>query len=290
MNDAALEPRAGGERLAGPLVAAGVRPGPGQTPPRAQHRRPRREPRKNSDLFIAALSALFRRYRRLHVIVDNFGIHTSKRTRAFVETTAGRLVLHFLPPYAPSTIGSNASGSRSTTTSPATMVRHHRRTRQGSGRLPRGSLPVPGFHRKPEARVQLARCRFRNGYLVPPARSPATYDRASARLRGAPLGRIQLCFSSGLHPAPHPSVRFVGRHEDAHHHSSRCTSPACCPCGRRAPSWSSPFRAGCAQTQGAQSQGVRQPTTGPLAWNRHRGRAGRERSVLTKPLSRGVLL
>ncbi|WP_437568700.1 IS630 family transposase [Sorangium sp. So ce542] len=60
--------------------------------------------RKSSDLFIAALAALlrrYRRYRRLHVIVDNFGIHTSKRTRAFVETTGGKLVLHFLPPYAP---------------------------------------------------------------------------------------------------------------------------------------------------------------------------------------------
>ncbi|MGK3981579.1 IS630 family transposase [Sorangium sp. So ce136] len=60
--------------------------------------------RKSSDLFIAALAALlrrYRRYRRLHVIVDNFGIHTSKKTRAFVETTGGKLVLHFLPPYAP---------------------------------------------------------------------------------------------------------------------------------------------------------------------------------------------
>ena len=60
--------------------------------------------RKSSDLFIAALAALlrrYRRYRRLHVIVDNFGIHTSKRTRAFVESTGGKLVLHFLPPYAP---------------------------------------------------------------------------------------------------------------------------------------------------------------------------------------------
>ncbi|WP_338091924.1 IS630 family transposase [Sorangium cellulosum] len=60
--------------------------------------------RKSSDLFIAALAALlrrYRRYRRLHVIVDNFGIHMSKKTRAFVEATGGKLVLHFLPPYAP---------------------------------------------------------------------------------------------------------------------------------------------------------------------------------------------
>lgn len=60
--------------------------------------------RKSSDLFIAALTALlrrYRRYRRLHVIVDNFSIHTSERTRAFVEAAGGKLVLHFLPPYAP---------------------------------------------------------------------------------------------------------------------------------------------------------------------------------------------
>ncbi|WP_437731810.1 IS630 family transposase [Sorangium sp. So ce1335] len=60
--------------------------------------------RKSSDLFIAALATLlrrYRRYRRLHVIVDNFGIHTSKKTRAFVEAAGGKLVLHFLPPYAP---------------------------------------------------------------------------------------------------------------------------------------------------------------------------------------------
>ncbi|WP_437589745.1 transposase [Sorangium sp. So ce1000] len=55
-------------------------------------------------MFIAAMAALlrrYRRYRRLHVIVDNFGIHTSKKTRAFVEATDGKLMLHFLPPYAP---------------------------------------------------------------------------------------------------------------------------------------------------------------------------------------------
>ncbi|XXS80788.1 IS630 family transposase [Sorangium sp. So ce176] len=60
--------------------------------------------RKSSDLFIAALAALlrrYRRYRRLHVIVDNFGIHTSKKTRALVEATEGKRMLHFLPPYSP---------------------------------------------------------------------------------------------------------------------------------------------------------------------------------------------
>jgi transposase len=58
---------------------------------------------KNSDLFVELLRALARAYpaaRRIHVIVDNFGIHTSLATRRALEEL-GRVVLHFLPPYTP---------------------------------------------------------------------------------------------------------------------------------------------------------------------------------------------
>ncbi|XXY33847.1 IS630 family transposase [Sorangium sp. So ce233] len=80
--------------------------------------------RKSSDLFIAALAALLRRcrrYRRLHVIVDNFGIHTSKRTRAFVEAREASSCCTSCRRTRPSTTASNESGSRSTTMSPATI-------------------------------------------------------------------------------------------------------------------------------------------------------------------------
>lgn len=60
--------------------------------------------RKNSDLFVAQLRDLVRRYRayrRIHLIVDNYCIHDSRRTRAAVTMLGGKVVLHFLPPYCP---------------------------------------------------------------------------------------------------------------------------------------------------------------------------------------------
>jgi transposase len=60
--------------------------------------------RKNSDLFVALLHELcrrFRRYRRVHVILDNYGIHHSKKTLGAVQALRGRIVLHFLPTYSP---------------------------------------------------------------------------------------------------------------------------------------------------------------------------------------------
>jgi hypothetical protein len=59
--------------------------------------------RKNSDLFMALLGRLHRAHpdaRRVHLILDNYGIHTSKKTRAFLAGHP-RLKLHFLPPYSP---------------------------------------------------------------------------------------------------------------------------------------------------------------------------------------------
>jgi transposase len=59
--------------------------------------------RKTSGLFITLLEALLRRHPdfRIHLILDNYVIHSSRQTRAFVEGTNGRIVLHFLPPYCP---------------------------------------------------------------------------------------------------------------------------------------------------------------------------------------------
>jgi transposase len=60
--------------------------------------------RKRSQLFIDLLDAIARRYRRcrrIHLILDNYSIHTSKITRAALERHGGRVVLHFLPPFCP---------------------------------------------------------------------------------------------------------------------------------------------------------------------------------------------
>ena len=60
--------------------------------------------RKNSDLFIALVDELCRRYRRarrVHLVLDNFIIHKSKRTLRRLASLGGRVVLHFLPPYSP---------------------------------------------------------------------------------------------------------------------------------------------------------------------------------------------
>lgn len=60
--------------------------------------------RKTSALFINLLWRLasrYRRYRRIHVIVDNYIIHKSKITQRAVEAFKRKVVLHFLPPYCP---------------------------------------------------------------------------------------------------------------------------------------------------------------------------------------------
>jgi len=58
---------------------------------------------KDSDLFIAMLEKLDRRYPQakcIHVILDNYGIHKSHKTRSALQQMP-RIVLHFLPPYCP---------------------------------------------------------------------------------------------------------------------------------------------------------------------------------------------
>lgn len=59
--------------------------------------------RKHSGLFIALLRKLLKRHadtKRVHMILDNYTIHSSAKTRRFVESEP-RLRLHFLPPYSP---------------------------------------------------------------------------------------------------------------------------------------------------------------------------------------------
>lgn len=59
---------------------------------------------KCSALFIKLLFKLLADHpsaRRVHLILDNYGIHTSKRSQQAVAQFGGRLVLHFLPPYTP---------------------------------------------------------------------------------------------------------------------------------------------------------------------------------------------
>lgn len=68
-------------------------------------------PSKRSELFIELLKELRNRYRSakiLHLIVDNYIIHTSKITTEYIETTkrteeseSPEIKLHFLPPYSP---------------------------------------------------------------------------------------------------------------------------------------------------------------------------------------------
>jgi transposase len=61
--------------------------------------------RKNSLLFVAALKRLateaYPEAKVVHVVLDNYGIHTSKISQAAVADLGGRVVLHFLPPYCP---------------------------------------------------------------------------------------------------------------------------------------------------------------------------------------------
>lgn len=63
-----------------------------------------RSDRKNSDLFLALLEKLRRhhpRARRIHLVLDNYGIHSSRRVRAHLADQGSRFRLHFLPPYSP---------------------------------------------------------------------------------------------------------------------------------------------------------------------------------------------
>lgn len=60
--------------------------------------------KKNAALFCELLRLLARTYsraRRIHLVLDNYSIHSAVLTRRTLVELGGRIVLHFLPPYCP---------------------------------------------------------------------------------------------------------------------------------------------------------------------------------------------
>jgi transposase len=60
--------------------------------------------RKDAALFcnlLRLLATTYARARRIHVILDNYGIHSAALTNQTLVELRGRVVLHFLPPYCP---------------------------------------------------------------------------------------------------------------------------------------------------------------------------------------------
>jgi transposase len=60
--------------------------------------------RKNSRLFIDLLKKLLTEYadkRMIHVVLDNYVIHSSRQTKLWLAEFGGKFRLHFLPPYCP---------------------------------------------------------------------------------------------------------------------------------------------------------------------------------------------
>lgn len=60
--------------------------------------------KKNSGLFIAMLKKLLTTYAdktMIHLILDNFVIHSSRQTQAWLAERGQKIRLHFLPPYSP---------------------------------------------------------------------------------------------------------------------------------------------------------------------------------------------
>ncbi len=60
--------------------------------------------RKNSRLFIDLLKKLLARYpdkRVIHVVLDNYIIHSSRQTKTWLAQFGQKFRLHFLPPYCP---------------------------------------------------------------------------------------------------------------------------------------------------------------------------------------------
>lgn len=61
--------------------------------------------RKNSELFLLSLWKLLQedypRAKRIHVILDNYRIHSSRQVELAMANMQGRIQLHFLPPYCP---------------------------------------------------------------------------------------------------------------------------------------------------------------------------------------------
>ncbi len=61
-------------------------------------------PKKNALLFCDLLRLLAEQYpraRRIHIIVDNYGVHSARDVARVLSELAGKVILHFLPPYCP---------------------------------------------------------------------------------------------------------------------------------------------------------------------------------------------
>ena len=59
---------------------------------------------KGAALFCVLLRDLAKHYRtarRIHLVVDNYAIHSARMTLRTLDELGGRIVLHFLPPYCP---------------------------------------------------------------------------------------------------------------------------------------------------------------------------------------------
>ena len=62
------------------------------------------ESTKASEIFhklVWKLLGEYRGARRIHLILDNYIIHSSKKTQRLLAQLGDRVVLHFLPPYCP---------------------------------------------------------------------------------------------------------------------------------------------------------------------------------------------
>lgn len=62
--------------------------------------------RRNAEAFLAHLEDLrrrLRRFKKIHVICDNASFHNCRKVRDYLERWGHRIVLHFLPKYAPET-------------------------------------------------------------------------------------------------------------------------------------------------------------------------------------------
>src|SRR5204863_3650687 len=60
--------------------------------------------RKTGELFVRLLWKLVRRYQNaavIHVILDNYSIHSSSFVHLSLRRAGGKIRLHFLPPYCP---------------------------------------------------------------------------------------------------------------------------------------------------------------------------------------------
>ena len=134
----------------------------GAISPRGEFRFMLYEKTMNAQRFIAFLKRLLHdEPRPIFLIVDGHPVHRSRVVRKFVESTQGRLELHFLPPYSPEI-------------NPVEQVWNHAKSHQigrqvasGPGqlkrlllsafrRLQRLSHVIRGFFRHPECRYIVA--------------------------------------------------------------------------------------------------------------------------------------